>query len=53
MALRNRGMLSAAAMRARLKSGEITERKQVGDLESMINEEPNIMQPGGAGEWLE
>lgn len=42
-----------AAVRSRLRSGEITERKQVGDAESMINEEPNIIQPGGASEWLE
>jgi hypothetical protein len=42
-----------AAMRSRLRSGEVSERKQVGDTESMINEEPNVMQPGGASEWLE
>jgi hypothetical protein len=42
-----------AAMRTRFKSREISERKQVGDAESMINEEPNVMQPGGASHWLE
>lgn len=42
-----------AAMRSRLRSREISERKQVGDAESMINEEPNAMQPGGASQWLE
>ena len=42
-----------AAMRSRLRSREISERKQVGDAESMINEEPNVMQPGGASQWLE
>lgn len=42
-----------AAMRTRAKSGEVTERKQVGDLESMINEEPNVVKLGGATEWLE
>lgn len=42
-----------AAVRSRMRSREITERKQVGDAESMINEEPNVMQPGGASQWLE
>jgi len=42
-----------AAVRSRLRSREITERKQVGDAESMINEEPNVVQPGGATQWLE
>jgi len=42
-----------AAVRSRLKSGEVSERKQVGDAESMINEEPNVVQPGGASQWLE
>lgn len=42
-----------AAMRARAKSGEITERKQVGDLDSMFYSEPNVVKPGGATEWLE
>jgi hypothetical protein len=36
-----------------MKSREVTERKQVGDTESMINEEPNVMMPGGGSEWLE
>lgn len=42
-----------AAVRSRLRSREISERKQVGDAESMINEEPNVVQPGGASQWLE
>lgn len=42
-----------AAVRSRLRSGEVPERKQVGDAESMINEEPNVVQPGGASQWLE
>jgi hypothetical protein len=42
-----------AAVRSRLRSGEVSERKQVGDAESMINEEPNVVQPGGASRWLE
>ncbi|OAL39097.1 hypothetical protein AYO20_01415 [Fonsecaea nubica] len=37
-----------AAVRSRLRSREVTERKQVGDAESMINEEPSVVQPGGA-----
>jgi hypothetical protein len=53
LASRNTSLASVAAMRARLRSGEITERKQVGDTESMMNEEPSIMQPGGGNEWLE
>ena len=53
LALNKRSFKAAAAMRSRLKSGEVTERKQVGDAESMINEEPNVMQPGGGSEWLE
>ncbi|EXJ83188.1 hypothetical protein A1O1_06807 [Capronia coronata CBS 617.96] len=47
----NNGRL--AAVRSRLRNREVSERKQVGDAESMINEEPNVMQPGGASEWLE
>lgn len=42
-----------AAVRSRLRNREVTERKQVGDAESMINEEPNVVQPGGASQWLE
>ncbi|KIW74445.1 hypothetical protein Z517_12385 [Fonsecaea pedrosoi CBS 271.37] len=42
-----------AAVRSRLRSREVTERKQVGDAESMINEEPSVVQPGGASQWLE
>jgi len=42
-----------AALRSRSKNREVTERKQVGDAESMINEEPNVVQPGGASQWLE
>lgn len=47
---------SLARMRTRLKGGsgrEISERKQVGDAESMINEEPTKNLPGTHGEWLE
>ena len=47
------GKMSAKAVKSRLKSREVTERKQVGDAESMMNEEPNSMQPGGSSEWLE
>jgi len=47
----SRGRL--AAVRSRLRSGEISVSKQAGDAESMINEEPNVMQPGGSSEWLE
>lgn len=32
-----------ARMRSKLRSREITERKQVGDAESMMNEEPASM----------
>ncbi|KIW39777.1 uncharacterized protein PV06_08362 [Exophiala oligosperma] len=42
-----------AAMRSRSRNREISERKQVGDTESMINEEPNVVLPGGASQWLE
>ncbi|EXJ77185.1 hypothetical protein A1O3_10343 [Capronia epimyces CBS 606.96] len=42
-----------AAAHSRLRNREVSERKQVGDAESMINEEPNVVQPGGASEWLE
>lgn len=44
-----------AAMRSRMKSRsrEITERRQVGDAESMINEEPANMLPGSENEWHE
>lgn len=42
-----------AAVRSRLRDRGVSERKQVGDAESMINEEPNVVQPGGASEWLE
>ena len=42
-----------AAVRSRLRSGEVPERKQVGDAESMLNEEPSVMQPGGSSQWLE
>lgn len=34
---------AAAKMRSKLRSREITERKQVGDAESMMNEEPASM----------
>lgn len=42
-----------AAMRSKNKGGEVSERKQVGDASSMINEEPNVVRPGGASQWLE
>lgn len=41
-----------AKLRSKLKDREITERRQVGDAESMMTE-PNVMRPGGASEWLE
>lgn len=44
---------SMAHMRSRIKSREVSERKQVGDAESMMNEEPAANRPGGASEWLE
>jgi len=34
---------AGARMRSKLRSREITERKQVGDAESMMNEEPSSM----------
>lgn len=39
-------------MRNRMKSREISERKQVGDAESMMNE-PAINMPGSGSEWLD
>lgn len=33
------------AIRTQAKSGEATERKQVGDLDSTINPEPNVIKP--------
>jgi hypothetical protein len=39
----NHNASAGARMRSRLRSREITERKQVGDAESMINEEPASM----------
>lgn len=42
-----------AAMRSKNQGGEVSERKQVGDASSMINEEPNVVRPGGASQWLE
>ena len=41
-----------ARIRSRLKGREITERRQVGDAESMMNE-PAALRPGGGSEWLE
>jgi len=41
-----------ANMRSRLKSREVTDRKQVGDVESMMNEEPASNMPGSDSEWL-
>ena len=42
-----------SALRSKLKNREVSERKQVGDAESMINEQQNVSLPGGASEWLE
>lgn len=39
----NNNASAGARMRSRFRSREITERKQVGDAESMINEEPSSM----------
>jgi hypothetical protein len=39
----NHNASAGARMRSRLRSKEITERKQVGDAESMFNEEPASM----------
>lgn len=50
------GSLSNASipyMRTRLKSREISDRKQVGDVESMMNEEPASIMPGRGSEWLD
>lgn len=44
MALNNAS--AGARMRNKLRSREITERKQVGDAESMMNEEPASMREG-------
>lgn len=47
---------SIAQMRNKMKNKredrEISERKQVGDAESMMNE-PAINMPGSGSEWLE
>ena len=47
--------LSIAAMRKRLTNHEVTERKQVGDAESLMNEEAGStrMKMGGEDAWLE
>lgn len=42
-----------ANMRSKLKNREISERQQVGDTESMMNEEPAINMPGSGSEWLD
>lgn len=42
-----------ANMRSKLKSREISERQQVGDTESMMNEEPASNMPGSGSEWLD
>jgi hypothetical protein len=39
----NASAAAGARMRNKLRSREITERKQVGDAESMMNEEPASM----------
>lgn len=47
---------SIANMRSRMKSmgdREISARKQVGDAESMINEEPASNVSGRGSEWLD
>lgn len=47
-------LTSVAAARKRLRNREVTERKQVGDAESMMNEEASLgWKRGGADEWLE
>ena len=43
---------SMANMRSKLKSREISDRKQVGDVESMMNEPASNM-PGSSSEWLD
>lgn len=43
LAANNMNSSAAAKMRSKLRSREITERKQVGDAESMMNEEPASM----------
>jgi len=47
--------LAAAATGKRMKTGEVTMRKQVGDTESMINEEVGTgwLRKQGEDEWLE
>ena len=47
------GNANIARMRSKLKSREISERKQVGDAESMFNEEPASNMPGTGSEWLD
>lgn len=42
-----------ANMRSKLKNREISERQQVGDTESMMNEEPASNMPGSGSEWLD
>lgn len=42
-----------ANMRSKLKSREVSERQQVGDTESMMNEEPASNMPGSGSEWLD
>lgn len=42
----NTSAAAGARMRSKLRSREITERKQVGDAESMMNEEPASMRGG-------
>jgi hypothetical protein len=48
--------LSVAAARNRLRNREVTERKQVGDAESLMNQAERAgsgWRGGGADEWLE
>lgn len=52
LAIKTLNPSAIAKLRSKLKNREITERRQVGDAESMMNDPPS-MRPGGASEWLE
>jgi hypothetical protein len=47
--------LAVAAARKRMKTQEVSERKQVGDAESLMNEEQGSgwLRDKGQDEWLE
>lgn len=47
--------MAVAAARKRMKTQEVSERKQVGDAESLINEEQGSgwLRKQGEDEWLE